>query len=72
MLDVALQHQSALVQQRQLVAHVLQLPQRVGGDDRRSATVQHFLANQTLDIVPHHRIQSVKRLVKEQVVRMCG
>lgn len=71
-LDVAFQHQTALMEQCQLVTDVLQFPQGVGGDDRRGSPFQHVLADQLFHKVPHYRIQPVKGFVEKQVIRTAG
>ena len=52
-----------------MVAHVLQLPQVVGGYQHCGAVVGHVSHQQGPHLPPHHRVQAVHRLVQQQVVR---
>ena len=59
------------MQKRQLIAGVLKLSQRVGGDDGGCASVNNIHAYKALYIVAHYGVKSVKGLVKENVVGLC-
>ena len=49
-----------------MVAHVLQLPQVVGGDQYRGAVFGHIGHEEAPHLTPHHRVQPVHRLVQHQ------
>ena len=57
------------MQQPYMVADILQLPQVVGSDDRRQVSLLHVTYKNTFHCLPHHRVQSVKCLVTEQIIR---
>ena len=63
------QQHLAVVQNAHVVAHVLQLPEVVGGDKDRGAPLGHVPQHQRPDLPPHDGIQAVHRLVENQVVR---
>ena len=71
-LDIALEHEAALMEQGQLIAGVLQLPQRVGGKDGGGLPIRHVLADKPLDQMTHHRIETVEGFIQEQVVGPTG
>ncbi|MPM63334.1 hypothetical protein SDC9_110214 [bioreactor metagenome] len=52
-----------------MVAHVLQLPQVVGGHQHRGAALRNVLHQQRPHLAAHHRVQSVHRFVQHQQVR---
>ena len=52
-----------------MVAHVLQLPQVVGGHQHRGPPLGHVPHEQRPDLAAHHRVEAVHRLVQQQIVR---
>ena len=67
-----LQQHLALVQDADVVAHVLQLAQVVGADQNRRAALLHVLQHQAPDLTAHHGIETVHRLVEYQHLRAAG
>lgn len=57
------------MKQTHMVAYVLQLPQVMGSDDWSQVPVLHIRRKYALYRLAHHRVQPVKGLVAEQVVR---
>ena len=57
------------MQQTHMVADVLQLAQVVARDDRRQTALRDVLREQALDRLTHDRVETVERLVAEQVIR---
>ena len=55
-----------------MVAHILQLPQIVTGDHHRRTVLRHKVHQQLLHQFPHHRVQAVKNLVKQDTARLGG
>ena len=56
------------MEEGQLVAGVLQLPEGVGGDDGGGAAVDDVVVDDLLDQTAHDRVEAVEGLVEEQVV----
>ena len=52
-----------------MITDILQLSQVVGGDDRSQIPLRHIAREQALYRLTHHRIQTVKGLVAEDIVR---
>ena len=52
-----------------MVTDILQLPQVVGGDDGGHIPLLHVRGEEALHRLAHHRVQPVKGLVAEQIVR---
>ena len=52
-----------------MVAHILQLPQVVGGDQHRGPPLGHVPHEKGPHLPPHHRVQAVHRLIQHQDVR---
>ncbi len=65
----ALQRHLPPAEQAHVVAHVLQLPQVVGGHQHRGPPLGHIPHEQRPHLAAHHRIQAVHRLVQQQVIR---
>ena len=53
-----------------MVAHVLQLPQVVRGDQHRRPLLRHVLQQNAPDLTAHHRVQAVHRLVQDHQFRL--
>ena len=60
------------MKQSHMVAYVLQLPQVMGSNDWSQVPVLHIRRKYALYRLAHHRVQPVKGLVAEQVVRACA
>ena len=58
-----------VVEDADVIAHVLQLPQVVGGHQHRRLVLRHVREDQTPDLTAHHRIEAVHRLVQDQDFR---
>ena len=52
-----------------MVAHILQLPEVVAGHQHRGAPVGHVPQQQGPHLPPHHRVQTVHRLIQHQHLR---
>ena len=65
----ALQQQLPPVQNAHPVAHILQLPQVVGGDHNGGPMLLHLAEDQAPELAAHHRVQPVHRLVQQQDLR---
>ena len=68
-IEGTLQQHFPVVHNAHMVAHVLQLPQVVGGHQYRAAVFRHVGQQQVPDLAAHHRVQAVHRLVQHDVVR---
>ena len=55
-----------------MVAHVLQLPEVVAGYQHRSAPLRHVAHHQAPHLTAHHRVQTVHRLIQDQIIRHGG
>ena len=58
-----------MVHDAHVVADVLQLPQVVGRNQHRGASLGHIRQHQRPHLPAHHRVQTVHRLIQDQVVR---
>ena len=55
-----------------MIADILQLPQVMGGDHRSKLPFLHFLCKNAFDTLAHYRIEPVKGLVTQKVLRLCA
>ena len=58
-----------VVQNAHMVADVLQLPEVVGGNQNADTPLGNVGKNQAQHLPPHHRVQTVQRLVEDQHIR---
>ena len=65
----ALQQHLSVGEDAHMVAHILQLPQVVGGDQHGGPPLGHISHEEGPHLPPHHRIQAVHRLIQHQDVR---
>ena len=68
----ALQKHLALVHDAHMVAHVLQLPKVVAGEEHRGATGSHVVQQHLPDLPAHDGIQPVHRLIQHQILRQAA
>ena len=61
--QLLLQHQPALVQQRQGIAEVFHFPQVVGSQHHRHSAVCHLVRQHLFRQVPYHRVKPVEKLI---------
>jgi len=71
-IQVVLAQGTTPMEQPHMVAHILQLSQIVTGDHHRRAVLCHKVHQQFLHQFPHHRVQAVKNLVKQDTARLGG
>ena len=64
------QQDSSLVKESHMVTDILQLPQIMGSNNRSQIPLRYVACKYALHRLPHHRIQAVKRLVTEQIIRI--
>ena len=67
-----LQQHMAVIHDAHMVAHVLQLPEVVTGHQHRSAALRHIAHHQAPHLTAHHRVQTVHRLIQDQIIRHGG
>ena len=70
--EAPLQEDLPLVHDAHVVAHVLQLPEVVGGDQHRGAVFADVVHHEAPHLAAHHRVQSVHRFVQDQVSGAAG
>ena len=61
-----LQQHLAVAEDAHMVAHVLQFPEVVGGDQHRGPPLGHVPHKEGPHLAAHHRVQAVHRLVEDQ------
>ena len=65
----ALEKHCTLVHDADMVTDILQLAQVVGRDEDRCAVARHVLHDKAPDLTAHDGVQTVDRLVEDQIVR---
>ena len=60
------------MEQRELVAGVFEIPQRVAGNYGSCISRLHIAVQNALDQIAHDRIQAVERFVEQNVIRHGG
>ena len=64
-----LQQHLTLIHDAHMVTDILQLPQVMAGYQHRGTTLRHVPQQQGPHLPPHHRVQTVHRLIQNEVLR---